>query len=547
MNQRSASQALGSENRFRAISYTLVFLMMTCGVLTISILLHNLLPGWHSTILAGILLFILIDRLYTYRHLKSLRPFSSEWAIALGAQWILIILFSRLLLSYANGPAAVLADLALFGHGFFADLFSGEFITTLFLAGALWYLAGRYLELLDEIGLDMKLALDEDPPRTPSDAIPAHQRMANLVFTTGVILVLLAALTRVDVQAMEAGSAGLPAIEWTRFSGGEAGALLYFVFGLALLSLSRLMSLQTLWNRQRIPVSSHNLPSQWALYSLFFLLVLTVIVGLLPAGDSLGFFSMLGALLGFLFQVLIFLSYVIVGLILTLLSLPFLLLGRTPPFMAGAAPRPLPTLPTQPLEPMTGDATWELIKSVLLWGALLIVIVYSLIHFLRQHESIMAGLRKWRLVNWLILAWNWLYTNADKARGDLARLIVDGWQSLVTRLEGKSLLPRPGWISLRTLQPRQRVYFYYLAMVRRSDEQGLGREPSQTPSEYAVQLEQALPDASEDIDSITAAFVRARYSRRAVDANEANFVRATWERIRGTLRNRGRSEKDTDQ
>jgi len=547
MNQRSASQVLGSEKQFRAISYTLVFLMMVCGLLTVSILLHNLLPGWQSNIAAGILLFILIDRLYTYRHLKSLTPFRSEWAMALGAQWIVIILFSRLLLSYANGPAAVLADLSLFAHGYFADLFTTEFVITLLLAGALWYLTGQYLDLLDEIGLDMKQAIDEDPPRTSGEAIPAHQRMGNLIFTTGVILVLLAALTRIDVQAMQAGSVGRPVIVWTRFSGGEAGVLLYFIFGLALLSLSRLMSLQTYWNRQRIPVSSHNLPRQWAWYSLLFLLVLGVFVGLLPAGDSLGFFSVLGTLLGFLFRVLIFLSYVIVGLLLTLFSLPFLLLGKAPPFVSGAAPGPMPGLPMQPLEPMTGNATWELIKSVLLWGALLVVIVYALIHFLRQHESVAAVLRQWRLVQWLTLAWQWLYTHADKARGDLARLVADGWQGIISRLEGNYILPRPGWINLRALQPRQRVYFFYLAMVRRSGEQGLMREPSQTPSEYAVRLGQALPIVSEDIDSITAAFVQARYSRRAVNSNEADFVKSTWERIRGALRNKRTREKDTDQ
>jgi hypothetical protein len=547
MNQRSDFQALGSEHRFRAISYTLLFLMMACGVLTVSILLHNLLPGRHSNIAGGILLFILIDRLYTYRHLKSMTPFSSEWVIALGAQWIVIILFSRLLLSYANGPAAVLADISFFTHGYFASLFTAEFVITLLLAGVLWHLTGQYLELLDEIGLDMKRASEESPPPTRGEAIPAHQRMANLIFTTGVILVLLAALTRLDMQAMQAGSVGLPAIKWTRFSGGEAGALLYFVFGLAFLSLCRLMSLQTYWNRQRIPVSSHNLPRQWAWYSLFFLLVLTLIVGLLPVGDSLGFFSLLGTLLGFLLRVLIFISYVIVGLVLTLFSLPFLLLGKAPPFGSGAAPGPMPSLPMPPLEPMTSNATWEMIKSVLLWGSLLLVTVYALIHFVRQHESILAAFRQWRLVRWLTLAWQWLYTRADTARGDLARVIAAGWQSLVSRLDGKLILPRSGWINLRTLPPRQRVYFFYLAMVRRSGEQGLRRGPSQTPSEYAVRLEKSLPIVREDIDSITATFVRARYSRQAVSAKEAGFVKTSWDRIRRALQNKSKSENSKDQ
>jgi len=106
MNPELRSNVIANERRFRSISYTLVFLMMACFVLTLSILVHNVLPEWHSGIIAGILLFIVIDRMFTYRQLKALTPLSSEWAIAFGVQWIVIIIFSRFLLSYASGPDA---------------------------------------------------------------------------------------------------------------------------------------------------------------------------------------------------------------------------------------------------------------------------------------------------------------------------------------------------------------------------------------------------------------------------------------------------------
>ena len=81
-----------------------------------------------------------------------------------------------------------------------------------------------------------------------------------------------------------------------------------------------------------------------------------------------------------------------------------------------------------------------------------------------------------------------------------------------------------------------------MAMIRRGGEQGLPRKPSQTPSEYALTLEKKLPAAGEDIDAITEAFVEARYSRREVDAREADLVKATWERIRRALRERDKSQ-----
>jgi hypothetical protein len=74
--------------------------------------------------------------------------------------------------------------------------------------------------------------------------MPAHQRLVNLIFSIGIGLVILTTLARINYSTMGSNAGGLPNLEFTRFSGAEAGALLYFVFGLALLSLSRLMSLQ---------------------------------------------------------------------------------------------------------------------------------------------------------------------------------------------------------------------------------------------------------------------------------------------------------------
>ena len=327
MNSRSISNAIGNAKRFRSISYALVFLMMVCVAMTIGILIENALPGWHSGIIVSVMLFIVIDRLYTYQQLKPLTLFSSEWMIAYGAQWIVIVLFIRFLLSYANGLDAFLTDLSLFARGYLANFFSGEFVIALLLALLVWILTAQFLGLLDEIGLDQELALREDPGRMQADVIPAHQRLVHLIFSLGIALVILTALTRINMRTIFSTPDGIPNIEVSRFSGGEAGALLYFLFGLALLSLSRLMSLQTHWNRLRIPVSSDNLTRQWGIYSLFFLFSLAVIVSLLPAGDSLGFFSVVGTLFGFLIQLLILISEVILALGLFLFSLPFLLFG----------------------------------------------------------------------------------------------------------------------------------------------------------------------------------------------------------------------------
>lgn len=548
MNPKSTLNAMGNAKAFRALSYALVFLMMACVVMTLGILIRHAAPDGHSSIIAGILLFVLIDRLYTYRQLKSLVLFSSEWVMTVGAQWVLILLLSRFLLSYANGLDAFQADLSRLARGYLVDLFTPQLVFTLLLALLIWYGTGRFLDLLDEIGLDQERALQEESVSISSEAVPAHQRLVNLIFSVGILLVVLALLTRINFQLILSNTEGLPDVQVSRFSGAEAGALLYFVFGLALLSLSRLMALQTRWNRLRIPISSTNMTRQWGVYSLLFLLTLVIVVSLLPAGDSLGLFFVITTLVYFLFGVIAFLAQVIISLFVFLFTLPFLLLGGTVPSLEifPSAP-PLPNLLAPPPSAAGDNAAWALIRSILLWGSLLALVFFSLRQFVRQHGGLAAALRKTRLASWLILAWQWLYKSGDKTRESLSRALADGWQRIIWRWEGRRILSPAAWISLRSLDQRRRVYFFYLAMVRRGHEQGLARKPSQTPAEYARRLEEALPSVKEDIDSITEAFMEARYSCQDVDSDKANQVKASWARIRRALQAKSKNAPSENQ
>jgi hypothetical protein len=544
MNSVSTSNTARNQRVFRAISYMLVFLMMACSILTMGILINMTLPDWHAGIIMGVLLFIVIDRIYTYRHLKSLTPLSAEWGIAWGAQWVLILVLTRFLLSYAHGTEAFLEDLLMYTRGNFARLFTGEFVITLLLAVPIWILPAQFLALLDEIGLNSDLALREDAPPIELNAVPAHQRLVNLIFSLGIVLVVLTVLTRLNVRNLLADLNGLSDLQVSRFSGAEAGVLLYFVFGLTLLSLSRLMSLQTHWNRLRIPVSSNNLVRQWVVYSLLFLLILAVVVGLLPAGDSFGFMSLLGTLLSFLFATLFFIGQLFLVLISLLFSLPLLFLRGEPAVMDNVPVAPVfPTLPVEPATPPVPNETWLLVRSVLLWGLLAVIVVFAFLQYVRQHGGLRAALRNSRVTNWLLLAWQWLYKGAGNVRDNLSHVLAEGWQSLVSQFGGRGVLPPASLLHFRSLNPRQRIYFFYLAMIRRGAEQGVRRQPSQTPSEYAASLEKALPAAGEEIGSITGAFIEARYSRQDIDSKKADTVKTTWGRLRRKVKGEKSSTK----
>jgi hypothetical protein len=536
MNQSSNFNMTGNEKAFRFISYTLVFLMMACFAMTIGILIQNAIPGWSSDIIAGITLFIVIDRLYTYKRMKSLIPFSREWALTLGAQWVVIVLFTKTLLSFANGPDSLIGDISSFTRGHLANLFNLEFVVTLSLAFLVWYVSGQFLGLLDEIGLDQKSALHEASTPVQKDILPAHQRLVNLTLQVGIGLVIMTVVTRVNLNAMfdqlDSSFTGL-----SRFSGAETGALFYFIFGFALFCLSRLISLQTRWNQEHILVASNNMARQWGMYSAFFLLILIVVVGFLSSGNNLGLFSLLGILFDFLIRTLFFIGQLIFFLLSLIFSIPFILLGLNTPFryILPHTPTPLPPELLAESALPTNNPMLALIRSILLWGALLVIVGFSVARFVRQHGGLQATFRKIPIANWLFFVWQWLSKNADKTRRTLSRAIADAWQSLVSRPEGKRLFPRPDWINLRSLEPRRQIYFFYLAMIRRGSEQGVERKSSQTPSEYAVTLERVLPSVHEEVHSITEAFVEARYSPRKINSEEANLVKAAWKRVRRAL------------
>jgi hypothetical protein len=536
------ANSIENEKAFRWISYALVFLLMGCTILVLSILIYTVFPEWHSAMIAGVALFVVIDRLYTHRQMKSLTFLSTEWLVALGAQWVVILLVTRLLLSYSYGIATLRNDLTLYASGYLEKFFTPEYVASFLLAFAAWILTRQFLNLIDEIGLDQRTALGDENV-LPDNPVPAHQRMVSLVLILGIVLVILTAMSRMNLRTIVSATGQIPRVEFSRFSGAEAGVLLYFVFGLGLLSLSRLMSLHTHWNRQRIPISSPNLTRQWGMYSLIFLLILGLFVGILPAGDSIGFFSLVFMAFGFLFGALLFIIQLIAALLLFLLSLPFLLFGKAPPAAATSEPPAFPPLPTGSVLPPASNEIFILIRSIFLWGVLIAVVLFALLQFFRQHGGIMPALRSSRITNWLLLAWQWLYRNVEKTGGDLSRLVASGWQSMASRREGKPILPPLRLILPRSLDPRRQIYFYYLAMIRRGGEQGIPRKPSETPAEYAAHLEQELPDARQDIDSITDAFIEARYSGREVDSQKANWVKEIWGRIRRALQGKPAEKK----
>jgi len=105
-------------------------------------------------------------------------------------------------------------------------------------------------------------------------------------------------------------------------SNGVPAALVYFVLGIVLLSLTRYISLENGWTQDKLKVPIQ-IPRRWFAYSALILVLLVLLISLLPTNYGLGFFATLMAVFHLLAQLVLdvfFLIQLMIALIAHLLG-----------------------------------------------------------------------------------------------------------------------------------------------------------------------------------------------------------------------------------
>ena len=540
MKAEAFTEASRFNERFhRFVSAVLISLMMACAGLTISQMGSQIWPGWRGGYLVVIGFLVALERFYTYRTLKKMSVLEREWLVFLSTQWVVNLIVIKLFVSLSHGVQALLAEIPLWQRAFLEQFMNSEYLVAVFFAAFVWIVVGVLGEQLDEMGLDMALIAREVLSAVARDQAPPRQRLMATIFAIGGVLVFLTAMARVDLRAFFASGFDVVRVPLPSLAAGGAGTLFYFLFGLALLSQSNYITLNTRWFIQGLPVS-RKIASRWAAYGLGFLLFVALIAAILPTSYSLGLLSVLGYLLDITLGILMLVVGVIMAILGFLINLPFLLFGRDAPVsLPQATPPPVLATPPPALTDPGSPFPWlDLLKSLLFWAIFVGVIGYSLAQYLRQHEEVLAALRKFP--GWKILAafWRWIGSLWGSVNRGVERVIETGRSRLRPQSDSAGLGVLSRFRSLRRLTPRQKVYFYYHALLRRGDETGLPRTEAQTPDEYALTLERSLPTIETEIESLTAAFNEARYSRHPVEDQDVSIVKRYWERIRQVFRGR---------
>ncbi len=524
-----------NERIFRRISYALVGLMMVCAAHTLSVLVGHIFINWPVAWLPAMMGFIAFERLFTYPRTRGLLLFSTEWLKGVFTEWIALALILRLVVGVWHGLPAFSEQLFTLARSFTEFFLLPEFIFVLVIAFITWMLTGAFASLLDEMGLDRAL-IALDVPTLDSGVPHPRARLSALVVSLGSALVIFTALVRVNLRDMFLAGAQPVFLDLSALSGGGGSTLLYFLFGLALLSQGHFITLHTQWSLARVRIAP-GVARGWITYSVIFFALVLAIVSVLPTRYSLGMFTALGALLDLVVRLAGFLVQLLIILVVLIINLPAMLFGRQPQQQTQPGlPPEIPAFDPGQLAPLeTGGLPWlEALRALVSWVVLLAVVGVALVSFVRQHHSLWQALAQFPAGRWVMRLWRWL-RGASKSFGDgLTRAVSAGLERWRARRAAVSALP--GGMSLRRLDARQRIRFFYLALVRRGSERGLARGPAQTPLEYAATLERALPESDSDIATLTDEFIKARYSRQPVLEEEASLVRRLWNRIRNALR-----------
>ncbi len=448
------------------------------------------------------------------------------------AQLLLLLAVLRVLTWGMTGHWPTLASM----RGWILEpltILDGVFLGVSLLAALVWHRAAVVADIFHRLALTPgELAYDNErragafwrtghlPERSMVSRVDLVEHYATQWMVGGIFLALCAAVTRVRIGerlSLNVLDTGIP-------SSLVAALVLYFLIGLALLSQARLAMLRAQWLLDGVEMPEH-LPSRWNRWSLLAILAIGLLAALLPLGSTWQIGAVVNAVVMFFVRIMLF----VVFLIVSVFALIMRLFGEQPP-MPEIPQELVPAIPQEPLAPLMEAPSW--LGGATLWLIVLVALLLAL-RLLLGKDGLDVTRRKLQL----LLATLWTYLQS------WGRSVQNAARSLQVSLPGRHTsvsdeATRQPWrlIRLGGLPPREQVRYFYLSTLRRAGDQGIIRQPAQTPREFVRDLEQTWPEAELDVEALTEAFVIARYDTAEISPDEAQQVKSVWERIKRALR-----------
>jgi hypothetical protein len=548
MSEARLSEPLHIDERLIVlVGYLLTSAMMTCLTASFVQLGELAAPGWDGSYLYVLGFLVALEATYSHRALRTRYFTDPKWIVFRFSELILILATLKAAQILTTEGRSLWTGLSLWQQDLGANFFDNETIYGIVTLAFVWVLSGQFAGELIALEANQFVLRQEAESGIYEDRNAIRKRLSNLILLVGAGMVVFTAMLRIEGLA---GWMDLPPLRASVYN-----TIFYFFLGLVLLSLTQFNLMRARWLRDSLPVRVE-IAGRWILYSAVFILALALIAALLPTSYSIDLLSVLN----YIFFVLTAIFNLLIMLILTPI---FWLFGWLMSLFQGEAQvsqtEMLPPVNDIPLTPQTGPIPWlELLKSIAFWSVFLGVISFALVFYLRENRELWEKLRRIPFFAALARFSNWLGGLLRGVNRQLGTALEAGLGRLRAMRRGRPAAQPWRYLSLRRLPPRERVRFYYLALVRRGSERGYARRPAQTPFEYSQDLSEGIgarerqrpsipaeieggrpPDGdllSGDVVLMTAKFIEARYSRHEITPQDAGLVRRAWARVRSALR-----------
>lgn len=491
------------------------------------------------------LFLIALEAIYTTNWLNHPRQFPLDRAAYRAAELLLLFVIIRItswiifsegipnsteLMEYLRNPLALFTNT--------------PFLVTLLLAFIIWRLAVALGQIFSQLEINdyelqfHSLPLAQRKERAVDQPIQAGrgelvEAFARLWLLGGMFLAMAVGISTLEQQSVENLMAPLAAGRANLDPWMLGALLLYFIIGLWLLSQARLMHLHAHWLVNNVDADV-DARQKWQRATFLILILVFLAAAFLPIGSTSALSEIVGAILYWL----LFLANVIIFLlVLPLALLVALLFNRSAeelgPLSEMTQP---PVLPPPDTDPSPFAETIALIFSSGFWAILIVGIVVALLFFLRERRKAggrESGRQLWdQILAWLKLRWSMLRGQARSLQESLVLL-----RKTAAEPDQPDSKPSPWrFLRVRGLSPRNQIRYFYLSAVRRAGDRGVDRPAANTPLEYVEELKRNWPEAEEELQDLTEAFLRARYNDKPIDETDIPPVKSTWKEVRRELR-----------
>lgn len=530
----------------RLIRPLLVALMATSVSIALLVILQIVIPEQSWMSLWIVCFLVALETAYTTTWLAEPGSHGVDKFAYRAAEFVIILVVVRLFswIFFGSGIPTTAELETIFAQPM-TILATGGFLTSLFVALAAWIVAGALSETLSQLDLSLyeisyysrplverKELMDDQPIQISRGTLV--DRFVRVWLTGGTLLVFLAALSSFDIPDLVTETNILAVNRLGLHPAMLVALLFYFLCGFWLLSYARMSLMNARWLMNGVAKEA-NVERSWQRSSLIVLAAIALIAAFLPIGSTVLFSQIVAVLI----SVVLYLLRLLFVLLLAPIAWVLSLLGRDTQQFEELIEQPPPLQPPpMPLqEPPPPNEFVNLVLSSTFWTIIIVVTLAAFLFFLRErgYKLNWQTLRQmWQqATTWMRTMWEVISGRANQTQQAL-RLRFRSSKTEEAAEPGKG--PRWRFVRLNSLSPQEQIRYFYLSTVRRAGEQGIKRQDSETPLEYVQDLKKSWPEAEEDLEDLTGAFIQARYSPRPIEKEEIIPVKARWKRVRSRLR-----------